>query len=144
MHEPNAFSNPLEQAKIAAAKADRAKAEGAHEFHYPAVQDVLNRAFPKVDQQPPLVVKHYPCGCSAGPGPADMPDYCPEHGTADDTSGCVVQAVPNCLDPQTGLAISGSLDDTSPYDVNAVRPQQVAPIAPAEPTVLASEGPRRP
>ncbi len=36
---------------------------------------------PPVDAEPAddRVVKLYSCGCSAGPGPVNMPDYCPEH-----------------------------------------------------------------
>jgi hypothetical protein len=30
-------------------------------------------------------IKIYPCGCKAGPGPENLPDYCPEHGTAPGT-----------------------------------------------------------
>ena len=39
-------------------------------------------------------MKLYPCGCSAGPGPADMPDYCSEHGSAEDPTGCVTLTAP--------------------------------------------------
>lgn len=33
----------------------------------------------------PRFIKIYPCGCKAGPGPENMPDYCPEHGEAPKT-----------------------------------------------------------
>jgi hypothetical protein len=36
-------------------------------------------------------IKKYPCGCHAGPGPANLPDYCPDHGNPEDISGCVAE-----------------------------------------------------
>ena len=34
-------------------------------------------------------MKLYPCGCKAGPGPKDMPDYCGEHGNYAETDDAV-------------------------------------------------------
>ena len=37
-------------------------------------------------------MKLYPCGCTAGPGPADMPDYCAEHGNPEKPEAITVSA----------------------------------------------------
>jgi hypothetical protein len=49
-HEPHVLLGPLEKAKHAAAQIDQANAQRAHDFHHPAVREILNRAFPEISE----------------------------------------------------------------------------------------------
>ncbi len=46
-------------------------------------------------------IKIYPCGCQAGPGPASMPNYCPDHGWLTDKAEC--ETIPY-VEPAAGAA----------------------------------------
>lgn len=52
----------------------------------------------------PRFMKVYGCGCTAGPGPSNMPDYCSEHGNPEDTSECRTVEIPNVPAPQAPLS----------------------------------------
>ena len=44
-------------------------------------------------------IKIYPCGCKAGPGPLDMPDYCPDHGEFKGEAGGAATEAATAQDP---------------------------------------------
>ena len=66
-------------------------------------------------------LKLYPCGCTAGPGPADMPDYCPQHGTQEDAYDCqTVLAEENSNAVETQGSKSEDAQGEQPGEVAAV------------------------